>query len=45
MKINDDELSINPNDNVKKIAKDFTKHLTKKKNSRVLLNEFTKIIA
>ena len=45
LKINDDELSINPNDNVKKIAKDFSKHLTKKKNSRVLLNEFIKIIA
>jgi hypothetical protein len=45
LKTFDGELSINVNDNAKKIAKEFSKHLTKKKVSRILLNEFVKIIA
>jgi len=45
LKTFDEDLSINVNDNAKKIAKEFSKHLTKKKVSRILLNEFVKIIA
>ena len=45
LKVYSDDLQINSEDNVKKIAKEFTKHLVKKKKSRILLNEFVKIIA
>jgi len=45
MTIADEELEIAQKQTAKQIAKTFTKHMTGKKTSRVLLNQFIGIVA
>ena len=45
LKTFNDNLEINSNASAKKIAKEFSKHMNKKKFSRVILNKFIEIIA